>query len=391
MFKNYNITVVGLGYVGMSLSVLLAQKNSLTVFDIDHSRIKKIENKISTVKDEDIQEYLQKKNIEINPTTDKYIAYKSADFVIIATPTNFNEQTKEFDTESINQTVQDVININPNAFIVIKSTIPIGYTKSLQEKYKTNNIFFSPEFLREGKALHDNLYPSRIVIGCESSAGKKFADILVNCAIKKDINVLHMKSSEAEAVKLFSNTYLAMRVAYFNELDTFAYKNSLDSKNIIDGLLDDSRIGNGYNNPSFGYGGYCLPKDTKQLLNNYKDTPSSLINAIVSSNKIRKNFIAEEIIKLKQKTVGFYRMSMKHNSDNHRSAAVIDIINILISRGLDIIIFEPNLKDSFNGIPIINDLNIFKERSDIIIANRNSNNIHDVSHKVFTRDIYREN
>jgi len=388
------IAVVGSGYVGMSLAVLLAQHNEVVVLDIDPSRVEKINKNQSTVKDDDIEFFLSQKKLSLSATGDINRAYEQADFVIVATPTNYNHAMNSFDTSSVDAVVNDVFRINKNCLVVIKSTTPIGYTKSLQEKYNTDRVIFSPEFLREGKALNDNLYPSRIIIGSNLGLAKKVANLLVEGAEKKNIETLFMSSSEAEAVKLFANTYLAMRVSFFNELDSYALVNSLDSKSIINGICLDTRIGEGYNNPSFGYGGYCLPKDTKQILANYDQmhVPQTLMTAIVSSNTTRKDFIAKEILKLNPKTVGIYRLVMKMSSDNIRSSSIIDVMKLLKKEGINIVIFEPELGAiDFFGSKVLSDIDRFKEVSDVIIANRKAECLNDVKSKCFSRDLFGNN
>ena len=386
------ITIVGIGYVGLSNSVLLAQNNEVTALDICKSKIKKINSRLSPIIDHDIQHYLKKKKLNLKATSNSKEAYESADFIIISTPTDYDPKTNHFDTTSIENVIEDSLQVNKKATIIIKSTIPVGYTENLRKKYKKKNIIFSPEFLREGKALHDNLYPSRIIIGDTSDAAKIFAALMQEGAIKKDIKTLFMNPTEAEAIKLFSNTYLAMRVAFFNELDTYALAHDLDTKSIIDGVSLDPRIGNSYNNPSFGYGGYCLPKDTKQLLANYNDIPHTLIKAIVESNVTRKDFIADSIIDLNIDTVGIYRLVMKSGSDNIRKSSIQGIIKRLKARSIKIVIYEPIIKDSeFYGSRIIKDLNEFKNISQLIITNRLTNEIIDVKEKVFTRDLTGEN
>ena len=392
MVNNTNITVVGSGYVGMSLAVLLAQHNNVEVLDIDPSRVEKINNKQSTVADKEIENFLAEKELSLVATLDKQAAYKSAHFVIVATPTNYDSNTNRFDTKTVDSVVNEALELNPDALIVIKSTIPMGHTKSLQEKHATNRIIFSPEFLREGNALKDNLHPSRIIVGSQLKDSKVFADLLVQGAQKTDIETLFIRSQEAEAVKLFANTYLAMRVSFFNELDSFALAHDLDTKSIINGVCLDKRIGDGYNNPSFGYGGYCLPKDTKQLLANYDRVPQTLIEAIVSSNTTRKDFIAEEILKLKPKTIGFYRLVMKEGSDNFRSSAIQGIMKRVKAKGIDVIIYEPELDSKeFFGSRLISDLNSFKLSCDVIIANRMDDCLSDVLSKCFSRDLYGNN
>ena len=385
-----NITIVGSGYVGMSLAVLLAQTNKVTVLDIDEDRIKKINQRNSTVEDDYINEYLKKDNVRLIATSDLNDAYLGTDLIIIATPTNYDPVKNYFDTSSIDLVIKDIFSINKSALVVIKSTIPIGYTEDLQTKFCSENILFSPEFLREGKALYDNLYPSRIIIGSKLPIANKFANLLAESALKESVDVLLMEPKEAEAIKLFSNTYLAMRIAFFNELDTFSLKNNLNSKSIIDGMSYDDRIGHGYNNPSFGYGGYCLPKDTKQLVANYENVPERLISAIVESNKIRKEFIAEYILDKKLKNIGIYRLVMKEGSDNFRESAVQDIIKkIKKNINMSIKIYEPLFTGkNFEGCNVEKDLETFKSTSDIIIANRLSEEINDVMFKTFSRDIF---
>lgn len=376
----------------MSLAVLLAQHNDVVVLDVDASRIERVNNKQSTVADAEIKAFLAQKELSIIATLDKQEAYKGASFVVVATPTNYDPDTNRFDTSSVDSVVGDALELNSNALVVIKSTIPIGHIRLLQQKHATDRVIFSPEFLREGQALRDNLYPSRIIIGSQHEAGKAFANLLVEGAEKKEIETLFMGSTEAEAVKLFANTYLAMRVSFFNELDSFALAHDLDTKSIITGVCMDERIGEGYNNPSFGYGGYCLPKDTKQLLANYTQVPQTLIQAIVSSNTIRKDFIANEILKLKPQTVGFFRLIMKEGSDNFRSSAIQDIIKRIKAKDIELVIYEPRLdSNDFFGLTVIEDLNNFKKMCDVIIANRMEDCLRDVDSKCFTRDLFGKN
>jgi len=386
------ITVVGSGYVGMSLAVLLAQHNDVIVYDIDSSRVDKINNNKSTISDPEIQKFILDKPLSLTATNDKKKAYDEANFIVVATPTDYDETNNQFDTSSVDSVVKDAINFNSEATVVIKSTIPVNHTISLQQYHNSNRIIFSPEFLREGRALYDNLYPSRIIIGSQCDNGKAFADLLVNAAEKNNIDILFIPPTEAEAVKLFANTYLAMRVSFFNELDSYAMSNSLDTKSIIKGVCLDSRIGDGYNNPSFGYGGYCLPKDTKQLLANYEYVPQTLINAIVSSNSTRKDFIAEQIIQLRPKIVGFYRLVMKSGSDNFRFSAIQGIMKRVKAKGIEVIVYEPELnKKEFFGSRVVSDISEFKTISDIIVANRKSDSLLDVDEKCFSRDFFGDN
>ena len=384
------IAVAGTGYVGLSLATLLSQKNEVVALDVVPEKVEKINKRISPIKDEYIEKYFKEKKLNLKATLDYKEAFEGAEFVIISTPTNYDEEKDIFDTSTVEDIIEKVISMNDkNITMVIKSTIPVGYTESIKEEYVISNIFFSPEFLREGKALYDNLYPSRIIVGDKGEKGKKFAELLKQSSLKKDVETLFMKPTEAEAVKLFANTYLALRVAYFNELDTYAELKKLNTKDIIEGVGLDPRIGTHYNNPSFGYGGYCLPKDTKQLLANYKNVPQNLIEAIVNSNKTRKEFITEEIIKKQPKFVGIYRLTMKSGSDNFRSSAIQDIIKGLKADNQKVIIYEPTLdKKEFAGCRVVSDLMEFKEKSSVIMANRIDDNLIDVRAKVYTRDLY---
>jgi len=383
------ITVVGIGYVGLSNAILLAQHHDVIMLDIVPEKVEQINNRTSPIKDQLIEEYLDKKSLKLLATVDKNKAYAEADFVVIATPTDYNPNTNSFNTTSVEAVIADVLTSTPSATIIIKSTVPVGYTAEIKKKLCVDNIIFSPEFLREGQALYDNLYPSRIVISECSERGQKFANLLLEGAIKKDVPVLYTNETEAEAIKLFSNTYLALRVAYFNELDTFAELRSLDAKQIIDGVGLDPRIGNHYNNPSFGYGGYCLPKDTKQLQSNYIDIPNCIISAIVEANQIRKSHIVEMIIAKNPKIVGIYRLAMKEGSDNFRTSAILGIMEKLQETEIEIIVYEPTLdSETFLDSQLIKDLTTFKKKANIIIANRLDHSLNDVIDKVYTRDVF---
>lgn len=387
-----NITVVGTGYVGLSNAVLFARHHSVTSLDIDTKRVELLNQGISPIVDEYIEKFLKEENLDLSATSDSKLAYVGADYIIIATPTNYDSDTNYFDTSSIESVIADILPLNSQAVIIIKSTIPVGYTSQIKEKFKTEQIIFSPEFLREGKALYDNLYPSRIIVGEKSERAEKIAELYQQATVNQNAPTLCMESTEAEAVKLFSNTYLAMRVAYFNELDTYCAKHSLNSQDIVQGVSLDPRIGQHYNNPSFGYGGYCLPKDTKQLLANYKDVPQNLIQAIIHSNKTRKEFITKEILKKRPSVVGIYRLTMKADSDNFRDSAIQDIIRELEEYRVQIVIYEPTLKvDMFENYAVNNDLDIFLKQSDVILANRMHADLAAVQEKIYTRDLFGEN
>ena len=386
------ITVVGIGYVGLSLAILLSQKNNVVALDIDAKKVEMVNNRISPINDKDVVKYLKERKLNLNATTDLKNALKNSDYVIICTPTNYNSTIESFDTSSVENIIKQINKMKINTTIIIKSTVPVGFTENMKKKYMMHNIIFSPEFLREGNALHDNLYPSRIIIGGRNKSAYQFANILEEVSLKKDVDVLFMNSSEAEAVKLFSNTYLALRIAFFNELDTFAEVYNLNSKDIIEGVGLDPRIGNHYNNPSFGYGGYCLPKDTKQLLANYNNIPENLIEAIVKSNDTRKKHIVDMVMKKNPKIIGVYRLTMKTNSDNFRESAIQGIIEKLKNRDVKVIIYEPMLKDTiFNECEVIDDFKKFKELSDVILANRIDEKVKDLKDKLYTRDLFCEN
>lgn len=391
MVSRYKIAVAGAGYVGLSNGVLLAQLNEVVVLDTLAEKVEMLNRKVSPIKDEELSRYLLKQGLNFRATLDKHDAYANADFVIVSTPTDYDESRNYFNTSHVDSVIADVLEINPQATIIIKSTIPLGYTQSQREKHGVDNIIFSPEFLREGMALYDNLYPSRIIVGDDTPKARLFAQLLVDNCLKDDVHVLFTSNTEAEAIKLFANTYLAMRVAYFNEIDTYCELNGLDAGNVIKGVGLDPRVGSHYKNPSFGFGGYCLPKDTKQLKANYQGIPNAMIDAIPNANDLRKRHIAEQVLKRQPKIVGIHKLAMKLGSDNFRASAILDVINHLKASDIEVIIYEPQITDSnFDGLAVVNDLKAFKQQSDVIITNRHDIELNDVMDKVYSRDVFRK-